>query len=105
MGFYIPQLGLIGGYELLKSLLVAAHCLAFLLPVAFVSCNLPQVAVEVDIPLSRPCSSVCKYLFRQPDLVCYLEGERASRLSLIKAEEWLHQLVIKSHGSVTDALL
>ena len=84
---------------------MAVDRFTLLFPVSLVTGNLPEVSVEINIPLSCPGSSVSQYLLRQSDLFGDLEGERATRFALIEAEQRLHQLVVEGHGSVADALL
>ena len=54
LSFNITKLRLVGDNQFLEPFLVAAYRLSFLLPVAFVTGDLAEIPVEVDVPLSCP---------------------------------------------------
>ena len=81
LGFDACHLLLVVGNLLLEVLLALTDILAFVLPISFISCDVLQVFVVVDMLLAHDLSGTLYDGLRQANLSCYLHGKTTSCLS------------------------
>ena len=95
----------IAGSLLFQCLLVLAYVLALALPVAFVSHDILQILVALNIVGAHYRGGLCYHLFGQSCLAGYLYGKGRARPANGQLEQGSHLVPVVEHGSVDDALV
>ena len=103
LGFDAAHLLVVAGYALFERFLFLTDSLAFVLPVAFVAGYVLQLAVIVYMLLAHHLGGVPDDGFAESGLSCYLDSERAARLSDRELEERFHRAAVVEHCPVNDA--
>ena len=79
--------------------------LPFLFPVTFVTDNVLEVFVALNIVGAHDLRGVPDDLLRQSDLARYLDSKRTARPSDGQLEERTHLVTVVEHGTVDDTLV